>query len=57
MIVSGTVAVYATNGIEVAHLHDKNTFGEILFHHYDVSFMEVYLNWNWNNLFKSFNFR
>lgn len=39
MIVSGTVAVYSSDGIEVAHLHDKNTFGELLFHHNNVSSM------------------
>lgn len=41
MIVSGTVAVYSSDGIEVAHLHDKNTFGELLFQHYNVSFFET----------------
>jgi CRP-like cAMP-binding protein len=31
LIVSGTVAVYTEDGVEVAHLCDANMFGEIAF--------------------------
>lgn len=39
LIVSGTVAVYDEDGVEIAHLYDKSIFGETAFLHYDEKFV------------------
>jgi CRP-like cAMP-binding protein len=41
LIVSGTIAVYTEDGIEVAHLHDGNMFGEAGFLLFDESFVRI----------------